>query len=174
MDSFWGNIFKKDRAAVRETLREVPMFRDLTDHELGCVERVLHRRQYMADEIIFSQGTLGAGMYIIVTGTVGILREPEGREVAELSDGEFFGELALLEESARPATAVARTPCKVLGFFQSDLFGLMERNPRLGSRIVMKLARIIGRRLHLCNERTYGLEGEIATLRAELAREEGV
>jgi CRP-like cAMP-binding protein len=77
--------------------------------------------------------------------------------MTELGDGEFFGELPLLDGGSRSATAVAKTSCRIFGFFQPDLFSLIERNPRLGVKIVLSLAAIIGMRLRAVNERVQTL-----------------
>ena len=169
MDSIWGNLFKGERKKMEHllnVLRDIPIFQDLSNRELNCIERILHRRHYNSDEVIFSQGSMGAGMYIIIDGSVKVLTEPDGTLLAELGEGEFFGEIALLDEAPRSATAVAKTPCTVLGFFQGDLFGLTERNPKLGNKILLKLARMIGRRLLNANEQAHRLEDELNTIRA--------
>lgn len=154
MNSLWGNIFspshKKER--VRNILKEIPVFEDLNNRELAAIERILHRREYRNDETIFLQGDQGIGMYIIESGNVSIVSGQALNVLAELKDGEFFGELALLDESPRNATAVAKTPCKILCFLQPDLFDIIERNPHLGVKILLKLSRTIGERLKKCNE----------------------
>jgi CRP-like cAMP-binding protein len=86
-------------------------------------------------------------MYIIAKGVVSIQSEPSGRELVELSDGGFFGEIALLNEVIRTATARAKTDCLLLSLFQPDLLGLLDRNPRLGVKILLALARLVGIRL---------------------------
>jgi CRP-like cAMP-binding protein len=164
MDSLWGNIFntkKKQKEHVLTVLKNIPMFSDLSIRELVSIERILHRRSYAAEEVVFSQGTMGVGMYIIVEGGVQILHEPSDQIIAELSDGEFFGELALLDEAPRSATAVATRQSRVLGFFQSDLLGLTERNPRLGVKIILRLSRIIGKRLVSSNEQVHELQKKL-------------
>ena len=148
MKSLWANIFKHYNQADENTInviRKIPIFEDLSGKDLREIERILHHRLYKKDELIFRQGDAGVGMYIIEKGEVAIRLEPAGIVVAELSNGEFFGELALLDDSPRSASAVAKTDCKMLGFFQPDLFGVIERNPRLGIKIVLRLAKIIGR-----------------------------
>lgn len=107
--------------------------------------------------MIFRQDEPGLGMYIIETGRVRIHADGSLDNVTELGDGEFFGELPLLDGGNRSATAVAKTPCRIYGFFQPDLFSLIERNPRLGVKIVMSLAAIIGMRLRAANERVEAL-----------------
>jgi CRP-like cAMP-binding protein len=141
----------------RDTLKMIPIFTDLGRRELAAVERILHRREYHAGEIIFRQDEPGLGMYIIESGRVKIRADGSLDKVTELGDGEFFGELPLLDGGTRSATAEAKTPCRIYGFFQPDLFALIERNPRLGVKIVMSLAAIIGMRLRAANERVEAL-----------------
>jgi CRP-like cAMP-binding protein len=160
MDSFWGNIFKKngEPEGVHALLRKVMLFTNLSDRELALVERLLHQRNYKPGEEIFREGEPGVSMYIIEKGTVIItVGSPQEKTLAELHDGEFFGELALLDESPRSASAIAKTECSIVGFGQPDLFGIIERNPRLGVKIVETLARIIGERLKKTNEQLQSL-----------------
>lgn len=154
MNSLWGNIFnsahKEER--IRNILKKIPVFEDLNNRDLAAIERILHRREYRSDEAIFLQGDPGMGMYIIESGTVSIVGGTARNVFAELQTGEFFGELALFDDSPRTATAVAKTPAKIICFLQPDLFDLIERNPRLGVKILLRLSRTIGERLKKCNE----------------------
>jgi len=134
------------------SLKAIPIFTDLSRRELASVERILHRREYQKDEVVFRQDEPGIGMYIIESGRVGIISDPGGVELSVLGDGDFFGELPLLDSAPRSATAIARTHCRILGFFQPDLFSLIERDPRLGVKLVMHLATIIGSRLRAADE----------------------
>ena len=133
--SFLG-LRKHDGRKVRfrDTLRSIPIFSELGRRELASVERILHKREYSAGEVIFRQDEPGLGMYIIETGRVSILTDDSHNSMTELGDGEFFGELPLLDGGSRSATAVAKTPCRIFGFFQPDLFALIERNPRREDR----------------------------------------
>jgi CRP/FNR family cyclic AMP-dependent transcriptional regulator len=167
MDSLWGNIFHtktRRKEHVLSVLKNIPMFSDLSSRELVSIGRILHKRSYAAKEVIFGQGATGVGMYIIVNGRVQIVHQTSDQIIAELSDGEFFGELALLDEAPRSATAVATAQSKMLGFFQSDLFGLTERNPRLGVKIILSLSRIIGKRLVSSNEQVHELHEKLNEL----------
>ena len=155
MNSLWGNIFKmrqKEEDEILGILKKIPIFEELGKRDLERVERLLHKRQYSSDEVIFVQGDPGLGMYIIEKGNVDIISEPGKNRLADLSDGEFFGELALLDDSPRTASAVATTDCTLLCFFQPDLLDLVERNPQLGVKILFHLARTVGARLRKANE----------------------
>jgi CRP/FNR family cyclic AMP-dependent transcriptional regulator len=170
MNALWGNIFKGKHDQDEEVfavLSQLPIFTGLSSRELRAVERIMHRRVYNPDEVIFSQNVQGAGMYIIVKGKVDIVSEDSGHVMAELGDGEFFGELALLDESPRSATAIAREPSKVLGFFQSDLLSLTESNPRLGVKVITQLARIVGNRLRVTNDQLQAVQEELDALKNE-------
>jgi CRP/FNR family transcriptional regulator, cyclic AMP receptor protein len=154
-DSFWGNIFKTDRPSNKaewELLKKIPIFGEMGSRELLQIDGILHRREYSANETIFIEGDPGLGMYIIEEGIVEILCGPDRQCLAELKGGEFFGELSLLDDSPRTASAVAKTRCKLLSFFQPDLFDFLDRKPRLGIKITVNLARVIGERLRRSNE----------------------
>ncbi|MBI4825019.1 MAG: cyclic nucleotide-binding domain-containing protein [Nitrospirae bacterium] len=158
MNNLWGNIFKRQqREGVRDILKKVPVFADLSNNDISHIERILHCREYQPDEVVFSQGTPGFGMYIIEDGAVTIVSEPSMKVLAELQGGDFFGELALLDDSPRSATAMAKTSCRMLCFFQSDLFELISQKPRIGVKILQCLARTIGERLKRANEEIHAL-----------------
>lgn len=158
MSNLWGNIFKRQKKdGVQVILKKVPVFEDLSSSDLSHIERILHSREYKPDEIIFSQGTPGFGMYIIEDGSVKIVSEPSMNVMAELQSGDFFGELALLDDSPRSATAVAKTACRMLCFFQSDMFDLISRKPQIGVKILLCLAKTIGERLKRANEEIHAL-----------------
>jgi CRP-like cAMP-binding protein len=162
-DALWSNIFKKD-AGKKETtisiLKRVPLFKGMRKSELHEFEKIIHLRHFKAEETIFWEGEPGVGMYIVQEGLVGIYRNSKGEqreELAKLSRGEFFGELALLDESPRSATAVALEDSEILGLFRPDLMGLIDRKPRLGNHFLFQLALLIGERLKHTNDELQAL-----------------
>ena len=131
---------------------------DIDIHELVVLfERlrgILHRRSFSTDEAIVTEGDMGVGMYVILSGEVAILQEGvDGKmiELATFGEGDFFGDQVLLDASARTASAVAREATRAVGFFRPDLLELIERNPRLGLKIVMRLSHMISLRLRHTN-----------------------
>lgn len=148
MQSLWRNVLgRRENVDEADVLGHVPLFEELSERERAALLRVLHRREYVAGESVFVQGEPGLGMYVIVRGSISIQSEPAGRELVELRDGDFFGEIALLNEVIRTATARAKTDCTLLSLFQPDLMGLLDRSPRLGVKILLALARLVGIRL---------------------------
>jgi CRP/FNR family cyclic AMP-dependent transcriptional regulator len=151
--ALWKNVFSGKSiqdGSTESVLSRVPAFTDLSARELRGVAAIVHKREYKAGEPVFYQGDPGLGMYIIREGEVSIRisdGEGEDKELAVLSDGDFFGELALLDESPRSATAMCRTDCSLIGFFRTDLFDMIEQKTHLGLKIVMRLAEILAVRL---------------------------
>ena len=156
-DPFWSNIFRrrdKEATDVFDILKKIPIFQDLGRREFNKIESILHRRNWKADEAIINEGDPGLGMYIIVAGEVRITQVGEDgvqQQLATLTGGDFFGEQALLDESPRTASAYANEPCRIIGFFRPDLLELIESNPRLGLKIVMRLSQMISVRLRHTN-----------------------
>lgn len=169
MDSFWGNIFRrKDEETVHALLQNIPLFDGLSRKELSAIESILHRREYDPDEILFHQGNPGVGMYIIQEGMIDILYEPTGDTLAELTDGDFFGELALLNETPRSATAISRTDSVLYGLFRPDLLDLVERDPSLGVQILLRMGQVLSERLIHTNEQVQELRERLAQMPADV------
>jgi CRP/FNR family cyclic AMP-dependent transcriptional regulator len=151
MDGIWGNVFRKKRKdTLGEILRFVPLFRELTPKELKILERVVHIRTYKAGEPVFLETEPGAGMYVIRSGRIDIVADFEAQHPLILSDmeaGDFFGEMALLGDTSRSATAVARERSELIGFFHSDLLEIINIHPEMGAKINLGLARTLAERL---------------------------
>ena len=173
MKSLWANIFKKQNPefeSISSILKKIPLFSDLSERDLKSLERILHRRVYRKEELIFKEGEVGVGMYIIEKGRVNITLGKEAKLLAVISDKEFFGEIALLSETPRTATATSVTDSSILGFFQPDLFDLMETNPKMGNKILLRLAQMIADRLRFSNLENQQLKSKISKLEEKSTR----
>jgi CRP-like cAMP-binding protein len=160
---------------VSSVLRENILFRDLTDGEIRFLERCVHVRHYHIGESVFRQGEVGVGMYLVVKGRVEIyLVDPsaaseESREIyiTQLLANDFFGELSLVEENGRrTATAVAREETTLIGFFKPDLLEILARRPAMGTRITLRIAEVLGRRLKETTEKVSELRRVLKDLRS--------
>jgi CRP/FNR family transcriptional regulator, cyclic AMP receptor protein len=155
-DSIWGNIFRLGRReeSLAEILQSIPLFHDLGPKELRILERVVHIRNYQAGETVFVETEPGAGMYVIKAGRVDIVvnhKTDNPMRLAELQAGDFFGEMALLGETSRSATAVARDPSELIGFFHPDLVEIINLHPAIGAKISFGLAKTLADRLRYTN-----------------------
>jgi len=136
-----------------QVIGQIPLFQDLRRRDRREIISLFHVRNYAKNEIIFEAGTPGMGMYIIVEGKVKI-EGPEGESkilLAELHQSDFFGEMSLIDETTRSATATALEPTQAIVIFRTNLKDLMNRKPKLGLILLRRLASIIGLRLREAN-----------------------
>jgi len=101
-----------------------------------------HERLFPAGHVIFEQDDPGSRMYIVKKGRVRIFRRVNGEEVvlAHLGEGEFFGEMALLEELPRCAGAIAEAPTIVIEVDAPVFVEMVKKNAEIAVRMMRKLA----------------------------------
>ncbi|MDA3871216.1 MAG: cyclic nucleotide-binding domain-containing protein [Candidatus Marinimicrobia bacterium] len=161
----WDNIFKNKKSTKAlefEAIKNANIFDGLKNKELKFVQTMVYLRKFKKGEYIFKKSNPGNGMYIILKGEVQIIDENKKEQkqnlLATLVDGEFFGELSLLDESPRSASALCSDYTEALGFFRSDLLDITNRKPLIGSKIVLNVARILGERLRVTNNKLYEIQ----------------
>jgi len=94
-----------------------------------------------AGAAVFKEGDSGGDMFIIESGQVDIVRKARGDEpIATLGPGDFFGEMAILEDQPRFAGAIARTSVRLLRIERSAFADVLKQNVEIGVRIMRKLA----------------------------------
>jgi CRP-like cAMP-binding protein len=114
---------------------------------------------YAAGDLIFSQGDLGTEMFIIVEGEVEIIKHinDESHVLSHLEKGDFFGEMALLENVPRTADAVAKTDVKAILINGSRFDDMLKKNPEIAVRIIRKYSKRL-REANTLLERLVGRE----------------
>lgn len=172
----WTNLFKKEGQEENQltVLKKNILFQTLSRKDLRFVHSILHERSFRAGEVIFQQGNLGTGMYLIIKGSVDIIiRDTDSSkqisnqdlQVAHLVSEDFFGEISLVEEnSKRSATAIAAEDTLLVGLFKPDLMELLERNPTTGAKVILQLAKVLGRRLRETTNKIEHLKKELKIL----------
>ena len=93
-------------------------------------------------------------MYVIRSGRIDIVLKHNTESpilLAELEPGDFFGEMALLGDTSRSATAVSRERSELIGFFQPDLLEIINLHPAMGAKITFGLAKTLSERLRYTN-----------------------
>ena len=156
LDGIWGSLFRLNRKkeSLAEILHNIPLFADLSSRELRVLEEAVHRRTYKAGEMVFVETEPAAGMYVIQSGHVNIVLHPKRENpilLAELQPGDFFGEMALLGDTVRSATAVARDDSELIGFFHPDLLEIISLHPQIGAKIAFGLSKTLAERLRYTN-----------------------
>ena len=142
VNAFWDNIFHREddprKRDILNILAQVPLFGELSRGELKKVAKIIHERQYASGEALFRMGEPGAAMFIVRAGQVDIVMPKEGEPdlaLASLGPGSFLGELALLDDSPRSASAVAAQDTHAMAFFRADLNKLIETEAHIGSKM---------------------------------------
>ncbi|MGZ4188321.1 MAG: cyclic nucleotide-binding domain-containing protein [Actinomycetota bacterium] len=115
-------------------LAKIPVLHGLPDGETEQIAARAHVLVFDDGEVIVPEGEEGVGFYFIAEGRARV--ERAGQEVAMLGPGDFFGEVSLLEGTARNATVVASGPVTCIGILRSFFRPLLARNPRLALRIL--------------------------------------
>jgi len=126
-----------------ETLRTVPLFRDFDDAELVEVARLVTTRRYAKQQVIFREGDPGQTFYLILSGSVAVVRvAPDGREtiLSILKERDFFGEMSVFETCVRAASVRTMTEVEVAVIGREDFLALIDRNPRIGRLLVISLS----------------------------------
>lgn len=115
-------------SSARETLiAACPLFRDLDADGLAAVRDAAVEVDFPAGRAIARQGEVGTGLFIIISGAVRVVRD--GRQVARLGPGEFFGELSVLDGAPRNASVVADEPTTCLAVATWDAERIMRERP---------------------------------------------
>ena len=137
-------------------LRSLSLFKDLRDRELALLAQALHVRTYHPGEVVFMEGDIGRALFILETGKVELTRvghEGKQEPVYTVQPEEFFGEMALLEQLPRTATATAAERSHLYLLYRPKLDSLMSRQPRIGAFIMGHLATLLSARLRRVSAR---------------------
>ena len=164
-------------SVCKEALKNVPLFSDLTDKELGVLAESGSRRVYPGKALVFQEGELGEVLLVILSGTVKVvLLGKHGEEfiLTTLGSGNFFGEMSILEVAPRSATVMTVEPCEFFLLWQKDLEGLISKRPA----ILMKVLKHLSQRLRQTTELIrslvmYDVVGRVGRCLLNLAEQHG-
>lgn len=149
-----------DLPTVREVLRAVPFFRELTQPELDLLMALGRVVAYPKDMVIFREGDNGEALYILIDGAVRILRQaPEVWDgiMAYVEAGGCFGEMALADDFPRSATAITQEDCTIFFLGRDALLDLFREEPVIGRKILAAFCRSLSLRLRQASDRIVAL-----------------
>ncbi len=132
-------------------LARIPMFDGLAKEDLTALAGSLAERNFGAGQIIINQGETGTSMFIIAKGHVNIFLPGEASRrisLKDVTDGEYFGELALFDDKPRSASALATTDALLLELDRGTLAKYLTSRPHAA----MQLLRTLSTRLRETNE----------------------
>ncbi len=122
-----------------EVLRRVRLFAELEDPELEQVADLFKERDFPEGEVIIKEGSGGASFYVIEAGEATVTVKGDFR--ATLKEGDYFGEVALLDEGERMATVTAATRLDCYGLTLWEFKPLVEQNGVIAWKLLQTLAR---------------------------------
>jgi CRP-like cAMP-binding protein len=143
-------IKSSDKKLHLEKIKSLQLFSGLSTSELKRLLDVAHIRNYAEGEIIFSQGTIGLCFYIIVKGSVNIIGEKNNNSMVlkKINEGDSFSEIHLFTEITHSVSAVADQITQLIVFTKPDIENLIKKEPKLGSKTLLKFLEYFGDKLN--------------------------
>ena len=142
--------------SVTAILQKVPLFSQLAPVELERVAEITRERSYPRNSVILFEDDPGDALYVVATGQVKVvLIGEDGREVilSVLGEGDFFGEMSLIDEEPRSAHVIAMEDSNLLVIRREDFQAILQQSPG----IAMGLLRELSRRLRRVDEKVGSL-----------------
>jgi CRP/FNR family cyclic AMP-dependent transcriptional regulator len=130
-----------------ELLRRVPLFADFDEHDLKRLARSFKERTFDAGSTVAGEGKTGAGFFVIESGEASV--SVRDQEHGKLGPGDYFGEIALIDDGARSATVTADSDLHCYGLTSWEFRPLVESN----ASIAWKLLETMAQRLRAAQQR---------------------
>lgn len=139
----WRQGGSSTTTSVLEKLKEISFFADISDADLRHIAEIIQQKDYEEGAVIIEELTDAERFFIIYRGKIEITKRlDDGEELvlAVQSDGDFFGEMALLDEGPRSASARALEPTTVLEITRDNFETLLVKAPMMAFRIMKELS----------------------------------
>ena len=159
-------------------LRKVPLFQSLSDADLEHLSLSLRIQRLKKKQVLFRKGDEGTALYIIKKGKIKIvLSSKAGEEVipAILSEGDFFGEMSLLDQKPRSADAVTMEESEVFVLNRTDFFSFLQKNENAIKCVLSCLSERLRKTDDLLEDASFlTVAGKLAKKLIELGKEFGM
>jgi ATP/ADP translocase/HEAT repeat protein len=120
-------------------LKSAPVFAHVSGEDLAALARVAEVETYAPDQVIFREGEMGDALYIVVRGAIAI--SSAGQLLATLGPGEAFGEMAVLDEVPRSATATASLEAEALRIGSEEFYEILHEQVEIAEGVIRMLTR---------------------------------
>jgi len=149
-------------------LKRVALFKNLTMDELLLIDQGLEQSQVSQGNAIYAEGDWGVRLYIIASGDVQLVKAVDGasRELKQLNAGQYFGEVALFDDSPRWDSAIALSDCTLLKLEKSRFLSLVTQRPH----IMLEMCRFLSQRLRETDKYRFRDVSEVEEVRQPLPR----
>ena len=119
----------------------MPLFSDLNRHEAQQIARLFKERRFSEGETIVKEGSGGAAFFVIASGEAKVFIG--GKEHTTLKPGDYFGEIALIDQGTRMATITAASELLCFGITYWDFRPLVEANGLIGWKLLQRMAMML-------------------------------
>lgn len=136
-------------------LRRIRLFADMTNEQAESFVSLLKKVKIPPFATIVKQGEHGDSMFLLLEGEARVTVNIQGKEdmIAVLGVGDFFGEIALLDQGPRSANVIANKNCTLLQLSKDNFEQIVQEQPELASRFLIAMNRFLGSRIRTTNER---------------------
>lgn len=141
---------EQEKIYIREQLSDVPLFQLYSAEELDQILPYFELKSFVENTILFEEGDRGDCILVVIEGTVEIRKESvSGKQtvVAKFGHGSIMGEMAIIDQFPRSATARVTANSKLLILTRENFETVLEDLPKLGIRFFREIARILSQRL---------------------------
>jgi CRP-like cAMP-binding protein len=160
-----------------ELLHDVPLFAGLDDDDLARLSLLLTSKHYPKDSVVVSAADPGDALYVISQGEVKVsLWSDSGREIilSTLGDGDFFGEMSLVDGEPRSANVTCLVDSQILRLSRKDFLKILRQYPSLAINVMTEMCERLRRADEsIGNLALLDVYGRVARYLIELAEEEG-
>lgn len=156
MTQFFRRIFRNDHHWQSVVFfRNVPIFHGLKSRQIGRIIQATQKRTYRAGEVLFEEGQIGKAVFIIESGRVELTRknlDGTPRRLGLVGPGQILGEMALLEQMERTATAKMLEDGVVYLLYSATLEALFTQQPAIGVKLLRNMAVMLSALLRRTNQ----------------------
>ena len=143
------NFATKEDEEIAQILSKINLFDEVTLIERVKAAKYFRKKTYPAGTLIFKEGDKSDRMFVIKDGAVKVTKNVQGQEqtLVNIVDGNFIGEMGLLEEAPRSASVFAISNVEMLELYRVNLLQMIRSYPHIGVKITTNLAKILSQRL---------------------------
>jgi len=139
-----GKLPRRSRAQDAELLAGVPLFAELSARHLRRLASVANEARFKPGATIVQEGTAGEAFHVIVDGWARVLNN--GKPIARMGPGDFFGEVALLDGATRTASVQAVTDLHTIRIYRREFLRLLQSEPSITMKVLAEIARRVRQR----------------------------
>ena len=147
---------RKKTSQELEMVKEIPLFSELDDIEIDVLGRIMIKEELNAGDAVFDEGDVGNKMYVIIHGAVDIIKSTgkgPGQILVTLKSGDFFGEMSLIDDAPRSASAMAIEPAVLFSIDKKHFSLLLDSTPTIASKIYKFFVFTLNDRLRETNDK---------------------